>query len=253
MGALDPQIVEDDHKRMVKQAGNLARDFENAKIAKPQKVANTMFTNLNDFKKFLPIIRALCNKGLEERHIEQIVALVKAGDDAKDILNQRLDNFKALQIENYKNELEEISDTASKEYGNKNMMVKMKGDWTDLAFTCKEVPEKESYILEGQAVEDIQAVLDDHIIKTQTMKGSPFAKFMLDDISSWEIMLMRTQDNLDKWLKVQATWMYLQPVFSSEDIINQMPIEGRKFKDVNIAWCSLMERINKNPNALDVV
>jgi len=85
------------------------------------------------------------------------------------------------------------------------------------------------------------------------MKGSPFAKFMLEEIGNWEVMLMRTQDNLDKWLKVQATWMYLQPVFSSEDIINQMPIEGRKFKDVNIAWCALMERINKNPNALDVV
>jgi len=108
----------------------------------------------------------LCNKGLKDRHIEQIVALVKAGDDAKDILNQRLDNFKNYGIENFKNELEEISDTASKEFGNENMMVKMKGDWVELNFTCKEVPEKESYILEGQAVEDIQAVLDDHIIKT---------------------------------------------------------------------------------------
>jgi hypothetical protein len=32
-----------------------------------------------------------------------------------------------------------------------------------------------------------------------------------------------------------------------------MPVEGRKFKDVNISWCSLMERINGNPKALDVV
>jgi hypothetical protein len=41
------------------------------------------------------------------------------------------------------------------------------------------------------------------------MKGSPYAKFMLDMIVDWENMLMRTQDNLDKWLKVQSTWMYL--------------------------------------------
>lgn len=58
------------------------------------------------------------------------------------------------------------------------------------------------------------------------MKGSPFAKFMLDEITEWENILMRTQDNLDLWLKVQAVWMYLEPVFSSEDIINQMPLEG---------------------------
>ena len=58
------------------------------------------------------------------------------------------------------------------------------------------------------------------------MKGSPFAKFMLDEITKWETLLMRTQDNLDLWLKVQAVWMYLEPVFSSDDIISQMPTEG---------------------------
>jgi hypothetical protein len=31
-----------------------------------------------------------------------------------------------------------------------------------------------------------------------------------------------------------------------------MPVEGRKFKDVNIAWCDLMRRIVSNPNALTV-
>jgi len=58
------------------------------------------------------------------------------------------------------------------------------------------------------------------------MKGSPFAKFMIDKINKWEETILRTQDNLDLWLKVQSVWMYLEPVFSSEDIINQMPVEG---------------------------
>lgn len=114
-----------------------------------------------------------------------------------------------MKIEDFKSELEEISETASKEFGNMKTMEKMKGEWVDLAFNCKEVPDKESYILEGESIEAIQAILDDHIIKAQTMKGSPFAKFMIDPIISWEAMLMRTQDNLDKWLKVQSTWMYL--------------------------------------------
>jgi len=102
----------------------------------------------------------------------------------------------------------------------------MQEAWEPLKFLCKEVPGKSSKILQGDAVEEIQTILDDHIIKTQTMKGSPFAKFMLPQIVEWEELLMGTQDNLDLWLKVQAVWMYLEPVFSSDDIINQMPVEG---------------------------
>jgi len=51
------------------------------------------------------------------------------------------------------------------------------------------------------------------------MKGSPYARVFLDKITEWENRLMLTQDNVEMWLKVQAVWMYLEPVFSSEDIM----------------------------------
>lgn len=153
----------------------------------------------------------------------------------------------------FKDALEEISDRATKEWNNEKTMKKMKEEWEPLEFTCKEVAGKDSKILSGDAVELIQTTLDDHIIKTQTMKGSPYAKFMLQDIVEWEELLMRTQDNLDLWLKVQAVWMYLEPVFSSEDIINQMPVEGQKFKEVNQAWHKLMVKIDSDPKAFTVV
>lgn len=125
-----------------------------------------------------------------------------------------------------KQKLEDISYIATKEWDSKRSMDKMQEEWVPLEFTCKEAPGKDSKILTGDAIELIQTTLDNHIINTQTMKGSPYAKFMLPEITSWESMLMRTQDNLDLWLKVQSVWMYLAPVFSAEDIINQMPVEG---------------------------
>lgn len=45
--------------------------------------------------------------------------------------------------------------------------------------------------------------------------------------------------------------MYLEPIFSSEDIMRQMPTEARNFKQVDKVWRSIQHHTAKHPKVLE--
>lgn len=136
-------------------------------MPKPKAVANRMYRELMDFKEFVPIIRSLCNEGLQDRHIDLIFMEMKINKNHyKKLEEMSITDLKGFGVVDYREKLDEISDCASKEFANKNTMAKMKEEWEELSFDCKMLPGKDSYILNGEAVEAIQTALDDHIIKT---------------------------------------------------------------------------------------
>uniref|UniRef100_A0A803TL59 Dynein axonemal heavy chain 3 n=1 Tax=Anolis carolinensis TaxID=28377 RepID=A0A803TL59_ANOCA len=161
----------------------------------PRRLAENVKFKIDKFKQHLPVLSIACNRGMKDRHWEQVLYTTKTVHS----------EFNGILNPSPEPAVTSLQDTS---------------------------------IL--SAIDDIQLLLDDHIVKTQTMCGSPFIKPIETECRRWEDKLVTMQEILDNWLKCQSTWLYLEPIFSSEDIIAQMPEEGRKFGIVDTYWKDIM-------------
>lgn len=101
-----------------------------------------------------------------------------------------------------------------------------------------------------KACEDAGQLLDDHIVMTQSMSFSPYKKPFELRIASWESKLRTTQDVLEEWQTCQRQWLYLEPIFSSEDINQQLPVEGKRYQTMERMWRKIMIAAKAKPKMI---
>ncbi|XP_041955531.1 dynein heavy chain 12, axonemal isoform X1 [Alosa sapidissima] len=225
-----------------KKPGEQEDKQENATVF----ICSRVLEQVKDFKENIPMVSILCNPGIRIRHWEQMSSIVvydltpNSGTTLRKVLR--------LNLASYLEQFEIISAAASKEFSLEKAMQTMVEVWDGVSFNHH--PYRESGVSILTAVDEIQTMLDDQIVKTQTMRGSPFIKPFEAEIKRWEERLIRIQDTIDEWLKVQAQWLYLEPIFSSADIMQQMPEEGKLFQTVDKIWKDVMKHCVKDPKIL---
>lgn len=212
-----------------------------------RRVAEMVRAKVEKFQQFIPVLQTICTPGLEARHWEQISEIVKVSIEVTNTscLFDMIEYGLSIHIE----KLEEISSTAIKEHALMKNLQKMKNEWAEIYFELILYRDTGVNIL--TAIDDIQVLLDDHILTAQTMRGSVFVKAFEADMQAWEEKLIMMQDIIDQWLTCQATWMYLEPIFSSEDIMRQMPTEAKNFRRIDKIWRNIMTYVTNNKRVID--
>lgn len=234
---------EGDGKRSVRWGED---KMEGEAVSPSIKLCLTTLDKVREFKMHLPIINTLCRPGIRPRHWQKMHKLIgyqlmpDSGGSLRMIL--QYDLYPHLE------KLETVTISAAKEYAMEKAIRKLLHEWDHVKFTTVMYRDTGAAIL--TALDEVQFALDDHVIKIQTMRASPFIQPFEEDVQKWESKLLRTQETIDEWLKVQSQWMYLEPIFSSKDIVQQMPKEGNLFFTVDQNWRSIMKIVARDPKVM---
>ncbi|XP_055840841.1 dynein axonemal heavy chain 3 isoform X1 [Episyrphus balteatus] len=242
---LNADVIRDEVENMHKIIHKLTRQLSSNAVAK--RAAEQIRVKLDKFKVYIPALDAICRQGLEQRHWDLISE--KLGKPCNPSLYPSLKDMIDVNIMSILPALEEVANSAGKEFELNSHLVAMQREWEDVRFEVIQYRDSDTHIL--AALDDIQTILDDQVMKSQAMRRSPFIVALGTKADDWEAKLVAMLDIMDAWTQVQATWMYLEPIFSSEDIMRQMPVEGRNFKSVDKIWRKVMKHTYQHPGVIE--
>ena len=210
---LDAEFIEEHvnewFKKMVKLSRSLPRDDLKG-------VADTLRAKLDEFRTYLPLISCICSPGMRGRHWQAISDM--AGVKVSPAEDESLQGLLGHSLLNYEKQLQDLADSAAREFALEKQLDKMQQEWVGVAFELAPWKNTGGFILKGGSVDEAQLQLDDHAIKSQAMMSSPFAKPFHERIAAWTAKLSKSQAIFDEWLTCQVKWMYLGPVYGSEEI-----------------------------------
>ncbi|XP_010777133.1 dynein heavy chain 1, axonemal-like [Notothenia coriiceps] len=213
-----------------------------------QMVASAICMKIVDFQPYIPLIQGLRNPGMKNRHWEILSDRIQM--KVKPKANLTLSRCLELGLQNHIEDIAHVGEVAGKEYTIEQALDKMENEWSTIFFDVLPYKDTGTYILKSP--DEVSQLLDDHNVMTQSMSFSPFKKSFEARINTWEGKIRMTQDVLEEWLTCQRSWLYLEPIFSSDDITQQLPVEGKRYQQMDQTWKAVMKSAFKNPKVIEV-
>lgn len=238
------QQISDGNERRFK---GLAEDPDPMNLPAPMKLCAQALNELKEWRPYVQLVNIMCNSALRQRHWDEMSQIT--GFDLTPDAGTTIRKLIQLNLWNDLAKYEIISVGASKELTLITSMHNMMSEWDNVNFKLDNYKQTETEIV--VQLEDIQEVLDDHITKTISMRGSAFVKPFEVEVKEWYEKLIRVNRTIDNWTKIQYQRISLLPFFCSEDIMSQMPKETFMFQEVDSIYKKFISLVKNNLRAIE--
>ena len=150
-----------------------------------------------------------------------------------------------LKLGSYRSIIEDISKKAEKQWNIEKKLNEITEKMKDVKLDIMVYKNTGTQVL--KSLDEVQQLLDDQLNVLMMMKASPFIKPAINKANQLESKIVLIQDTLEGWIKCQRAWMYLEPIFSSEDIKKKLSLEKQKFDGVDKNWRTTIDLFYREP------
>lgn len=209
----EPFEMEDEVKKLMKTLKDMKVD----------KRANAFSGILDEIKKwliFLPLISELRDPAMRDRHWNAIRTKVKSNFVVDDKL--LLQDVYNLNLGEYKEDVEEITDQAKQEAKMEKTLAKLEETWKDIKFEFTQHKNTDIFLM--RLSDENFDLLEENTNQASSMQSSRYIATFESEVERWTKSLSNITEILAVSSEVQRNWAYLENLFlGSDEVKKELP------------------------------
>jgi len=219
-----------DTDAMDTEVKNLLKALKEKPVEKKANAYQGILEEIKKWQIFLPLVTDLADKAMRDRHWDSIKAKVGKQFTIDD--NLLLKDIYDLNLGNYKEDVEEITDQAKQEAKMESTLAILDEKWKDVVFEFR--AHKDSGVHMMKLIEEDFDMLEENQVQVQSMFSSRYLATFEDRIVYWQKALAGISEINIAVGEVQRSWSFLENLFiHSDEVKKELPRESEKFVGID--------------------
>jgi dynein heavy chain, axonemal len=208
--------------------------------------------SLDHILSLMPSVILLSYPSVMPRHWLEVSSLLKMPCNPEDP-KFTVGSFLQSNAQEHTDAIEAICAYSAKECALEAKFDSLTSEWAAVVFSLAKFKTKGPFILKGVETQELIEKLEEALMVLGGIMASRYVSFMRDKVVRWSSMLANVGELLENWLSLQATWIYLEAVFSSGDIAKQLPQESKRFSLVDKMFAKIMVKASEVESVLEYI